>query len=240
VTVTKWLQVDYIEADGWVLPIWAALNRAAAQGRVRPLPYELGQLGLHVSTRLTMIETLIRRINIAARRLEDLIKGRQPHHEFTAPDNAYAFRLPSEFKYSFLVDLDALLFEVKSSCELMERLFENVYAHAGKALPLTPAGRTIRQVLQDAGQDAAWFPKLADHRNFFIHEGAPYFAVDLSSAQSGAYDLLIMTSNLRSFDDENQFLRYSDLQRIVGGFQASKPAVQQHLAQLFARTEVAP
>ena len=233
-TVTKWLHVDYIATDRWILPIWTAANRAAERGQVAALPDELGQLGLHVSTRLTMIETLIRRINTWARRLEELIATREPHHEFTAPDNGYVFSLPPDFKYAFLVDLDALLFEVNSCCGLMGRLFERVYEHAGKGLPLTPVGRTIRQVLRAAGQDAEWFAKLDGHRNFFIHEGAPYFAVDLSRADTGHYDLLIMKRNLRSFEDERQFVRYSELRQIVGWSQNSKLPVQQHLAGLFS------
>mgnify|MGYP001580571710 CR=1 FL=1 len=233
-TVTKWLHVDYIATDRWVLPIWTAANRAAERGQVGALPDELGQLGLHVSTRLSMIETLIPRINACARRLEELIATRAPHHEFTAPDNGYVFSLPADFKYAFLVDLDALLFEVNSCCELMGRLFEKVYEHAGKGLPLTPVGRTIRKILEAAGQDAKWFAKLDGHRNFFIHEGAPYFAVDLSRADTGNYDLLIMKRNLRSFEDERQFVRYSELREIVGGFQTSKLPVQQHLAGLFS------
>jgi hypothetical protein len=36
-----------------------------------------------------MIETLIPRINTCARRLEELIATREPHHEFTAPDTGY-------------------------------------------------------------------------------------------------------------------------------------------------------
>jgi len=234
VTVTRWLHVEHTGADPWVLPIWTAANSAAERGRVGIVPDELGQLGLHVSTRLTMIETLIHRLNTSIRCLEELIATREPHHEFTAPDKGYVFPLSFEFKYALLLDLDALLFEVNSCCELMETLFEKVYQHAGKTLPLTPVGRTIRQVLETAGQDAGWFAKLDGHRNFFIHEGAPYFAVDLSSADAGQYDLLIMRRNLRSFADERQFLRYSALRQIVGGFQNSRLPVQQHLAGLYS------
>lgn len=233
-SVTKWLQVEYLSADPWVLPIWTGVNQAAQGGKVGALPDELAQLGLHISTRLGMIESIIQRVNAGARRLEELIATREPYHEFTAPDNGYVFPLPADFKYTFLVDLDALLFEVNSCCELMGRLFEGVYKHAGKVLPLTPVGKTIRQVLEAAGQDAAWFVNLAGHRHFFIHEGAPYFAVDLSRADTGHYDLLIMRRNLRSFDDTSQFLRYSELRKIVAGFHNAKLPVQEHLAGLFS------
>jgi hypothetical protein len=232
--VTKWLHVEYISADPWVLPIWAAANQAAQRGKIAALPDELAQLGLHISTRLGMIESVIRRVNDGARHLEELIATREPRHEYTAPDSGYVFRLPADFKYGFLVDLDALLFEVNSCCELMGRLFEGVYQHAGKVLPVTPVGKTIRQVLEAAGQDAAWFVNLAGHRHFFIHEGAPYFSVDLSGADTGHYDLLVMRRNLQSFDDTSQFLRFSELRQIVKGFHLAKFPVQQHLAGLFS------
>jgi hypothetical protein len=234
VSVTRWLQIDYLVADPWILPIWTAINRAAQRGAAISLTDELGELGLHVSTRLSMVEALIRRVNAGAQHLAQLIAARQPHHEFTQPDNAYAFPLPDDFKYAFLVDLDALLFEVNSSCELMTRLFERVYEHAGKALPVPSVGRSIGKVLEAAGQNAAWFAKLAGHRHLFIHEAAPYFAVDLSGADTGQYDLLIMKRNLRPFADESAFVRYSELKEIVRGFQQAKPAVQRHLAGLFS------
>jgi hypothetical protein len=234
VIVRKWLQVEYLAGDGWALSILAAVNRAAEQRQVGALTDELRQLGLHVATRLGMIEALIGRINSGARRLEELIGSREPHHEFMLPRNGYVFHLPADFKYTLLVDLDALLFEVNSCCELMRRLFEKVYEHAGRVLPRAAVGLTIRQVLEAAGQDAGWFVKLDKHRNFFIHDGVPYFAVDLSEAEAGKYDLLTMKSNLQSFENEAQFVRYSELQWIVGGFQKSRTVIQQHLAGLFA------
>ena len=232
-TVTKWLHVDYVAGDRWVLPIWTAVNHAVERGQVGPLPDELRQIGLHVSTRLSMIATLIQRIDTSALSIEELIAARKPHHEFTASRNGYTFPLPDGFKYALLVDLDALLFEVNSCCELMVRLFEKLYEYAGKTLPRGPVGRSIRQVLELAGQDAFWFVKLDGYRNFFIHHGAPYFAVDLSEADAGQYDLLIMKRNLQSFADENQFMRYSELRQIVEGFQSSKVIIQQHLVGLF-------
>jgi hypothetical protein len=234
VIVTKWLHVESTAQDGWVLSVFAAVARAAERGQVGALTDDLRQLGLHVATRLSMINALIGRINTSARHLEELIATRAPHHEFTRPRNGYVFPLPADFKYTFLVDLDALLFEVNSCCELIQGLFAKLYEHAKKTLPSSSVGLAIRHVLEAAGEDARWFVKLDTHRNFFIHEGAPHFAVDLSQAGSGEYDLLIMKSNLESFEDKARFVRYSELKAIVGGFQNSKPILQGHLVGLFS------
>jgi hypothetical protein len=234
VSVNKWLHVNYSGGDPWVLKIWTAVRTASDRGKVAPLPEHLAELGLHISTRLNIVATLISRLNSGTDRLINLIGARKPHHEFTAPRNGYVFSLPRDFTYELLVDLDALLFELNSCCELIGRLFEALYQHAGRPLPRTPVGLTIREVVESAGQDARWFGRLDLHRNFFIHHGAPYFAVDLSDAIAERYDLLIMKRNLQSFENENDFVRYSELQQIVGGFQNAKRPVQSHLVRLFS------
>src|SRR5205807_2315051 len=122
--VTEWLHVNYVVGDPWVLPIWGAVNRAEGLGHVQPLPDQVRQLGLHVSTRLSMIQTVIQRINVRLPCLIELVAKREPHHKFTTPDNGYVFDLPGDFACEFLVDLDALLFEINSCCELMGCLFE--------------------------------------------------------------------------------------------------------------------
>jgi hypothetical protein len=60
--------------------------------------------------------------------------------------------------------------------------------------PASSVGKSIQSVLKSAGQDPAWFAVLGTNRNFFIHEGAPCIAVDVSEAPQD-YDILIMTEN---------------------------------------------
>ena len=145
--------------------------------------------------------------------------------------DGYAFPIDDDLKYELLVDIDSLLFELNSCCELMTKLFEGLYQHVGKNLKGDNAGLTIREALIKEGQNASWFVKLDEHRNFFIHEGAPYIAADLTNAPD--YDLLIMKKNLFEFNDPSEFLRLSEASDIVQGFDAAKPIIQQHLIELY-------
>ena len=145
-----------------------------------------------------------------------------------------ALRVDDNLKYSLLADLDSLLFELNAVCELMTTFFEQLYVHAGKAMPKSTAGSSIRYVLEQAGEDPWWFVQLDTHRNFFMHEGAPYAAIDTSKAPND-YDLLIMKKNLKSFDDPNEFVRLSEIAHIVQGFSRSRPVMQGHLRGLFLR-----
>jgi hypothetical protein len=155
------------------------------------------------------------------------MSGHQQTHD------GYVFPLDDELKHNLLLDIDSLLFEVNSCCELITRFFKLLHQHKGQ-LSQTQAGQKIREILLNAGQNASWFVQLDTHRNFFMHEGAPYIAVDLSNDSDGRYDLLIMKENIRDFSNSDKFIRLSALSTIANGFELSKPLIQQYLVNLFA------
>ena len=231
-TVTKWVHIQYMAGDPWILPIWSAVHAAVVRGASTQPTEEMRELGLHLSTRLTMLLRIYRRINEGSTAIRSFVATRQPHHESTPTHEGYAFDLDDDLKFNFLLDLDSLLFELNSVCDLITHLFELLYSHAGRPLPTMPAGRAIRSVLAAAGHDTDWFRDLDTHRNFFSHNGAPYFAVDLSGP--AGYDLLIMKKNLRTFEDKTAFLRLSALEAMARGFETSRHVIKEHLISLFA------
>ena len=125
---------------------------------------------------------------------------------------------------------------MNSCCELMERCSKGLRACRQDPTSYT-RGPDDSSGSETAAQDAGWFQTRRDPG--LLHpRGAPYFAMDLSKADAGQYDLLIMRRNLRSFEDERQFLRYSAPRQIMAGFQDSRlrihqpSAVLRHLARL--------
>ena len=231
--VTKWLHIDMQVTDPWVLPIWNAMHRAVQEGRTTRPGDAASQLALHLSTRLAMLPVIFRRLNEGIGQLRALIAGREALHEWTQEREGYVFPIPQDLQYSLLVDLDALLFELNACCELRRRFFALLHQHAGRTIPETQLGQALRRVIETARQDPGWFSCLDAHRNFFMHNGAPYFAVDLSNAPERD-DLLIMKENLRAFEDETKFVRLSELRDIVAGFERSKRVLQEYLINLFS------
>lgn len=69
-------------------------------------------------------------------------------------------------------------------------------------------------------------------RNFFIHEAAPYIAIDISGG-SNKYELQIMKENLKIFENKEKFITLSELIEIVQGFIKAKPFIQDDLVDLF-------
>jgi hypothetical protein len=219
--------------DPWVLPIWNVIHTAVQEGRTTPPSGAASELSLYLSTRLAMLPVVFRRVSQGIGQLKTVIARRESCHEWTQEREGYVFPIPQALQYGLLVDLDALLFELNASCELLQKFFALLHQHRGRPILKKRLGPKLREVIEAAGQNPGWFIALDSHRNFFIHDGAPYFAVDLSDAP-GRYDLLIMKENVRSFEDEEKFVRLSALRDIIEGFERSKPVLQAYLIQLFS------
>ena len=60
--ITKWLHIQELGSDQWVLPIYTAWHRAADQKRMPPLPSTIGEAGLAITTRLNLLPRITKRL----------------------------------------------------------------------------------------------------------------------------------------------------------------------------------
>lgn len=230
--IDKWLHIEELSGDPWVLPILTSVNNALRKGRITQLPSDVYELGVYISIRLNILPRIVQRINDEVIELFKLAESHEESHVFTKTTKGYALRIDNDLKYRIICDIDSLLFEINSVCELMTKLFESLYSHAGKPLEKKKVGLNIKSIIENAKQNPSWFVNLTEHRNFFIHEGAPYIAIDISNG-SGNYELLIMKENLKSFENKATFITLSELNEIVQGFIDVKPVIQDDLISLF-------
>lgn len=230
--VSKWLHLEYLTGDPWILPIYSAINDAIVQGKTKALSTTTKELGLSLSIRLDMLPYVVKRINEEVQLLYQECQPHSTEHVFSSERQGCAFRINNVLKYRVLADVDSLLFEINSCCELMRKFFMALYNHAGKTLIDKEIGPLIRDIIKKAGQDPSWFTKLITHRNFLIHEGAPYIAIDITNEPNG-YDIIVMKENIINFTDESKFFSLLQLNEIVQGFLRSKSIIQADLISLF-------
>jgi hypothetical protein len=230
--IDKWVHIEELSGNPWVLPIWTSVNNALQKGQITPLPSDVYELGVYISTRLNILPRIVKRINAEVIELFKFAESHEESHVFTKTTEGYALRIDNDLKYRILCDVDSLLFEINSVCELMSKLFESLYSHAGKPLRKKMVGLKIKSIIENASQNPSWFSNLAGHRNLFIHEGAPYIAIDISRGP-GDYELLIMKKNIKSFENNDEFIKLSELREIVQGFVRAKPIIQADLISLF-------
>ena len=234
--VQKWVHINFIGGDPWVLPIWTAFNEGVSKGKFPPKTKEMSELALHLSTRLDMIPWLVRRLNRGWKKVVDKVKNIDPKYISTEKIQGYAYPLDDNITYNVLLDIDSFLFEIDSCCELITRFMRLIYNHVGIKVSQEKIGKKLREVINNEGKDVAWFDILQRDRNIFIHEAAPYIAIDLSEAGKGSYELIIMKENLKEFTDDTKFIKFiSDFSRISSGFTESKKVLQKHVINIIRR-----
>lgn len=234
--VKTWLQISDFDPyeDPWAYPIWTAINKAVEENRLKKPDSSLGELTMHISIRLNMIPRIVRRINIGCKELFKKIERRNSKYECTYQKEGYAFRINNDLKYNLLIDIDAFLFEIKLCWELMRDCLREIYDLKNIRLNEKEGDKKLIEIIEHANKDTRWYNDLKIYRHFFIHKGAPYIAVDLTNEHK-YYDLLIMRRNLKKFNNEQEFIRLSTLNRISHGFVAGKLLIQEHLKNLIEK-----
>ncbi|MGK7344946.1 MAG: hypothetical protein ACNS63_03975 [Candidatus Nitrospinota bacterium M3_3B_026] len=231
--VDKWLRLSNRVTTFWYEPILIAANTR--------LSIDVTRLGNSITVKLNILPHIIKRLNDELNEFFGYAREHKSVHIFKKGMEGRKFPDPnyekaeevSNLKYKLIADIDSLLFELESLCELMEEIFVKLYEHAGERITPKKAGKKVAKVIKDSGQEIEWFKKLNDHRNLFIHETAPVLAIDVSD--SNRYDLLIMKENTTKFDfdDDSKFIKLSDLNNIVSGFLKAESTLQKHLISLF-------
>ncbi|UCB56543.1 MAG: hypothetical protein JSV30_04860 [Candidatus Omnitrophota bacterium] len=225
--INQWVHIMEVGGDPWVLPIYSAINDAFKRGKIKKFPQDFGQLGLSISTRSNMFPRIIKRINEKYRKLCKEIANIDHKYISTPTKVGYAFKVDDTLKYKLLIDIDSFLFEFNSCCELMAKFLQQIYLHTGESLQKKDVGKRIQEMIEESGESYEWFAILDIHRNLFLHSRAPYVAVALFPNKK--YDLLIMKENLHQFDDEEKFIRLSQLNSILKGFLKGRSIIQQNL-----------
>lgn len=228
--IRSWLFLNQEFPDGWMIPVLQAFRQAADQGHLPEPPKELGELSLHIATRLGMIQRLVARLNHG---IDELLRRSQsthnPEHVFSADREGRALSTPQDRFYDLLIDLDALLFELNAETDLFRSLLSLAHTHVGQPIPSRKLGESLLTLLKANGAETQWFVELDTHRNFFAHNGSPNIAIDTTKEP---WDLLIAKSNVKSFDDPKSHFRLEEVNQIVQGFLRSRDVFQRYLVSL--------
>lgn len=226
--IESWLHLDERGSDPWILPIYGSLNN---KGLLENFSDENKELGLAVTIKLNTLPRVVRRVNSDIQALFAKCEGHKDEHVFRKTKEGFAYSVDNDLKYQIIADIELLLFEIKSSSELMTNFMLEIYKAVGIKKDADDMGKIIKKIIDDSGLDSMWFVSLAGNRNFFIHEGAPYLAVDTSNGK-GNYDLVVMKENIVDLTSNDNWFSLSTLNKIVNGFIKSNQVLQQHMVAI--------
>jgi len=189
------------------------------------------QVGLYISLRMTLLETISRRLLANMRALDaEIVRSRRPEHEFLPGKPGISLRVDNELKYQVIADLHAYVTELDACMDQLKGFMEAVYAYAGRPISDIQRKAIINGWMQKRGIDPAWVRSLARCRNFVAHVGPLYLAVDVSRPNA---DLLLLKENV-AMPTPTQCFRLSELLKVRKGFRACKEAMQGDLVQVLA------
>jgi len=233
--VKQWVHIKDIYSNYWVDEIWTAFDKGVAKGNFPPKTKEISELALHISTRLEMIPWIVERVKSNLKSIGEVTKNIEAEHISTPDKMGFAFDLDREITYKFLIDFDTFMFEIDSCCELIITFIRLIYGHVGQQVSKRQIEETLKENIQKAEGDSSWFESFQSWRNFSIHKGAPYFAIDLSDSDGASFELLVTKENLKSFEDDTKYIKVRSLfESIQENFFISINILQRHLIDLLS------
>ncbi|WP_087750589.1 hypothetical protein [Paraburkholderia caledonica] len=229
--ITKWLHIQELGSDPWVLHIYSAWHQAAEQKRAAPRPEFITDMGLAITSRLNLLPRITRRLREDFDALaKDIITNATEDHYFTPEREGVALPVDDNRKYLVIADLHSLVTELDACIDAMKKFMHAVHEHLGKPLADKERIWLLDSWMRDKGIDPKWIVKLASCRNFVAHEGAFYLAIDASIDR---YELLLVKKNVKFLDDPKTYVRLGAVDQIVEGFVACRSELQRHLVELF-------
>ena len=218
----KVLHINYFSGNAWGYSIWNAINNAEKRDKKYALSKNLrhnilGNIMLAVSYRIDCLPVVIDRINEEVDSIYKLVKKRDKTKD------EYAFEINPKLIHSLLVDIDSFIFELRSCCELMEKLIKAISRYFKKF-----NAKEFTEELPIAGwsQDN-WYRNLRNLRIDIFHCTAPYVDVDISCEQK--YDLLFCKENIKDYKKSKNFTRLSEIVDIYKGFNSGIFVLQKYI-----------
>lgn len=192
-------------------------------------PPELRELGPHISTRLNLLPRAWTRFRVLEQKLTTTATAiATPNHMFNAGKEGYGLQMPMEHVYDFIAAADSALFETHACCELIRGFMQRALLHRGRAR-VGSLKEEFKAAVAAGGCSTTWCDELEAVRDYFIHGGTVYVAIDTS----GPPDVLMMKRNIKQFDDPSSYVRSSTLSPIYGQFLASLPGLQEYLLSVY-------
>lgn len=230
------LHFDYRPPTGdWILRLMTRLHKSPnLQLRARVDDWAqlgLGELAGAIMTRSFCVKLSQRRIDRQLKELSKDLKERIGDVRECVTCGCGFSSTDCEILYELLLDFDSLLFEARSAFELTCRFVEefrtSVLEHPAQGNPYEP----VAKELEKRGHDIRWIQWLRTNRNAFIHDTAPWIALDVASLQPFKAEVVLLKRDVSTLANPDDFLHIDDCRSIIEGFRKSFGGLEQWLAE---------
>lgn len=220
------LHLAYLPNGSFVLPIIARLQ-GSAKPEVRALGQkwhgsDLSRLGASLSTKITMLGLLARRLYSKLIPLAAELARQPDLGEMVKKGYAW---VPSqrELPYEALLELDSFVFEFRSAYEILGKFLR---AFSKDILGKPVGEQDLLKVLEARGIPTAWARELQERRKFLFHEHAPWLSYRIMRVDPLDAEPVFLAHVDADPDDLSEAIPVSTPQSIYSGFDSALKELQ--------------
>ncbi len=227
------LHIDYSPKVGWVYPIVnrvAELDGANDSRRQKWQRTGLGDLGLSISTKLRMLQTIVSAFETKISALNQELAN---HSEVVRhARDGYAYRIKNQnLPFSVLVDIDSFVNEAQSTYEIISAFIRKLHkVFAGKTI-------TEKQMLNDlkrSGLDVSWIEDLKGIRAELFHQRAVWIAVKITSTDPFRMALILLRENVARPSSDKEIIEFRSIAELFEKLLSSMPKLQTYAVGLIS------
>jgi hypothetical protein len=236
--IRDYFWIDYTPREQWVLSITARVQQSdspilqqrwkeAAQSALTELP-------LALATKFMVMSITIDRLNAHIRELsKDFDENPDEVKSCIAAKAAYGTQ-NSRLAFEIVADIDAWIFEFRSTYEI---LYAFVKEFSARILNCKVNDEKIlKAILRAKGYNTDWIDFLNDERNLFVHQTAPWFAIEITSG-TPQYEVVLLKRNVRNLDDPQSYVRIEQYRAVDKGFREALDALREWIFKEIEKIE---
>lgn len=238
----EYFHIAYAPHEGWVLSIMGAVQRSSnpiLQQRWKASAQSaLAELPLALVTKFEIMKVTIERLNTHIRKLSDDFEARpeEVQRHITGIDGqptAYG-PLKRVLPFHVVADLEAWIFGFRSTYEI---LYAFVKEFSSRILDRKVNDeRVLKAIIHAKDYNTEWIDFLNDERNYFVHQTAPWFAIEVTGG-TPKYEIVVLKRNTHDLKNPADYVRIEEYRKVQQGFQEALQALHAWMLEEIGKFE---
>ena len=134
--------------------------------------------------------------------------------------------------FEIVADIEAFVFGLRSTYEVF---YAFVKEFSSRILNTTVNDeRVLKAIIHRNGYSTDWIDFLNDQRNYFVHQTAPWFAIEVTGGDP-KYEIVVLKRNTHDLKNPEDYVRFDEYRKVFQGFQEALHALHSWILEEAAK-----
>ena len=228
--IENYFHIDYVPHEGWVLSIMGAVQQSGSpvlQQRWKGVAKSaLGELPLALVTKFEIMKVTLKRLNDHLYELGQDFDARPDAVQrhiigVDGQPSAYHSRR-RELPFEIVADIEAFIFGLRSTYEVFYAFVKEFSSHILDVK--VNSEEVLKAIIRNKGFATTWIDFLNDQRNYFVHQTAPWFAIEVTGREP-KYEIVVLKNLTHDLKNSEDYVRFEEYRKVFQGFQEALHAL---------------